>query len=198
MYVNKVDARLREKGRQAVTELIHARTKAGLLPAPPDVEFLSDPKNFVYFFPLSIPFLALVTSRMAAETYVPILGFKGLRLISTGNSSAVLAQAVEVQGLSPWKGLSDRRKYPVRCAGCCPRSVRDSISMGCPTSSSRVNRARLGLGVYEYDAPGFPDDDHRIRSRLHQPAELVLGALAIGNVADGSRYQPAFPRFRAD
>ena len=42
MYVNKWTLGYGEKGRQAVKELIARGTKAGLLPGPPDVEFLSE------------------------------------------------------------------------------------------------------------------------------------------------------------
>lgn len=42
MYVNKWNLGYGEKGRQAVKELITRGTKAGLLPAPPTVEFLEE------------------------------------------------------------------------------------------------------------------------------------------------------------
>ena len=42
MYVNKWTLGYGEKGRQAVKELIERGTKAGLLPEPPTVEFLSE------------------------------------------------------------------------------------------------------------------------------------------------------------
>jgi 1,4-dihydroxy-6-naphthoate synthase len=42
MYVNKWTLGYGEKGKQAVKELIVRGTKAGLLPAPPTVEFLSE------------------------------------------------------------------------------------------------------------------------------------------------------------
>ncbi len=42
MYVNKWTLGYGEKGRQAVKELIKRGTKAGLLPGPPTVEFLSE------------------------------------------------------------------------------------------------------------------------------------------------------------
>ncbi len=42
MYVNKWTLGYGEKGRQAVKELITRGTKAGLLPAPPTVEFLEE------------------------------------------------------------------------------------------------------------------------------------------------------------
>jgi len=42
MYVNKWTLGYGEKGQQAVRELIKRGTKAGLLPAPPTVEFLSE------------------------------------------------------------------------------------------------------------------------------------------------------------
>ena len=42
MYVNKWTLGYGEKGRQAVKELISRGTQAGLLPGPPDVEFLSE------------------------------------------------------------------------------------------------------------------------------------------------------------
>ncbi len=43
MYVNNWTLGYGERGRQAVCELIERGTKAGLLPGPPDVEFLSEP-----------------------------------------------------------------------------------------------------------------------------------------------------------
>jgi 1,4-dihydroxy-6-naphthoate synthase len=42
MYVNNWTLGYGEKGRQAVKELITRGTKAGLLPGPPEVEFLSE------------------------------------------------------------------------------------------------------------------------------------------------------------
>jgi 1,4-dihydroxy-6-naphthoate synthase len=42
MYVNKWTLGYGEKGRQAVTELIERGTKAGILPGPAEVEFLSE------------------------------------------------------------------------------------------------------------------------------------------------------------
>jgi 1,4-dihydroxy-6-naphthoate synthase len=42
MYVNKWTLGYGEKGKKAVKELIARGTKAGLLPAPPTVEFLED------------------------------------------------------------------------------------------------------------------------------------------------------------
>jgi 5,8-dihydroxy-2-naphthoate synthase len=42
MYVNKWTLGYGEKGRAAVTELIQRGTKAGLLPGPAKVEFLSE------------------------------------------------------------------------------------------------------------------------------------------------------------
>ena len=42
MYVNKWTLGYGEKGKTAVTELIERGTKAGLLPGPPKVEFLSE------------------------------------------------------------------------------------------------------------------------------------------------------------
>jgi len=42
MYVNNLTLSYGEKGKQAVRELIMRGTKAGLLPGPPDVEFLSE------------------------------------------------------------------------------------------------------------------------------------------------------------
>ena len=42
MYVNKLTLSYGEKGKQAVRELIARGTKAGLLPGPPDVEFLKE------------------------------------------------------------------------------------------------------------------------------------------------------------
>ncbi len=42
MYVNKWTLGYGEKGKQAVRELIERGTKAGLLPAPPTIEFLSE------------------------------------------------------------------------------------------------------------------------------------------------------------
>jgi len=42
MYVNKWTLGYGEKGKQAVIELIARGTRAGLLPAPPTVEFLSE------------------------------------------------------------------------------------------------------------------------------------------------------------
>jgi 1,4-dihydroxy-6-naphthoate synthase len=42
MYVNKWTLGYGEKGRQAVKELIKRGTKAGLLPGPPTVDFLSE------------------------------------------------------------------------------------------------------------------------------------------------------------
>jgi 1,4-dihydroxy-6-naphthoate synthase len=41
MYVNKWTLGYGEKGRQAVKELLKRGTKAGLLPGPPTVEFVS-------------------------------------------------------------------------------------------------------------------------------------------------------------
>jgi len=42
MYVNNLTLSYGEKGKQAVKELIARGTKAGLLPGPPDVEFLKE------------------------------------------------------------------------------------------------------------------------------------------------------------
>jgi 1,4-dihydroxy-6-naphthoate synthase len=42
MYVNRWTLSYGEKGKQAVKELIERGTKAGLLPSPPSVEFLSE------------------------------------------------------------------------------------------------------------------------------------------------------------
>jgi 1,4-dihydroxy-6-naphthoate synthase len=42
MYVNKWTLSYGEKGQKAVRELITRGTKAGLLPGPPTVEFLSE------------------------------------------------------------------------------------------------------------------------------------------------------------
>jgi len=42
MYVNKWTLGYGEKGKTAVTELIDRGTKAGLLPGPAKVEFLSE------------------------------------------------------------------------------------------------------------------------------------------------------------
>ncbi len=43
MYVNNWTLGYGERGRHAVCELIQRGTKAGLLPGPPNVEFLSEP-----------------------------------------------------------------------------------------------------------------------------------------------------------
>ncbi len=42
MYVNNLTLSYGEKGKQAVRELIARGTRAGLLPGPPDVEFLKE------------------------------------------------------------------------------------------------------------------------------------------------------------
>jgi 1,4-dihydroxy-6-naphthoate synthase len=42
MYVNKWTLGYGERGKKAVMELIARGTAAGLLPGPPDVEFLSE------------------------------------------------------------------------------------------------------------------------------------------------------------
>jgi 1,4-dihydroxy-6-naphthoate synthase len=42
MYVNKWTLGYGEQGKRAVKELITRGTKAGLLPGPPTVEFLSE------------------------------------------------------------------------------------------------------------------------------------------------------------
>ncbi len=43
MYVNRWTLGYGDRGKQAVKTLIERGTAAGLLPGPPDVEFLSEP-----------------------------------------------------------------------------------------------------------------------------------------------------------
>src|SRR5947199_10617612 len=53
MYVNKWTLGYGEKGRQAVKELIVRGTRAGFLPVPPGVEFLSAAMR-VHSFPWAV------------------------------------------------------------------------------------------------------------------------------------------------
>jgi 1,4-dihydroxy-6-naphthoate synthase len=45
MYVNKWTLSYGERGRQAVREFLARGVKAGLIPGPADVEFLTEPEE---------------------------------------------------------------------------------------------------------------------------------------------------------
>jgi len=63
---------------------------------------------------------------------------------------------------------------------------------------ARVSEQALGLGVHEHDLAAGVCDDHRVRRRLEQPPEAILGATAVGDVAHGADHElPPLGRQRA-
>ena len=61
---------------------------------------------------------------------------------------------------------------------------------------TREAEQALGLGVDQFDRPALVDDDHRVWRGFEQIAHLLLRFLAIGDVADGRRGEPAFVGFQ--
>src|SRR5260370_1343625 len=66
---------------------------------------------------------------------------------------------------------------------------------------SRVAKKSLRLAVHEDDAPFPVHDDHRVRRGFQETAELALGSLTFGDVANRTRHERAlfgFERAQAD
>jgi hypothetical protein len=129
-------------------------------------------------------------SRMAAVTSGPSGVSSGLRLISAANSESVLAQAVQIDAgahrAGPWCGEVAVAKSGVPAPVPLRHQHLDGLAQELLAS---IAEQPLGLGVDQHDAPGPVDDHHGVGCGLEQPAELLLGLLAIGDVADRARHQ---------
>src|SRR5882762_6282171 len=55
-----------------------------------------------------------------------------------------------------------------------------------------VSEDPLGLRVHEHDSAILAHDHHRIWRRLEEAPELLLGSLAVRDVANGTGHQRAF------
>ena len=64
--------------------------------------------------------------------------------------------------------------------------------MGLPRALARIAEQPFGLGVDEHDLAGLVDDDHGIRRRFEQPAELGFRAAPLGEVTNGAADEDAF------
>ncbi len=117
----------------------------------------------------------------AATTNRPSSVWSGLRLISTGNSVAVLAQPAQRQPGAHARARVGWPKRPVRWPRMCravPLAAPGPPPGGPSSVFARPAEQQLGLGIDEDDPARLVHDDHGIRRGLEQAAELALGTPA--------------------
>ena len=120
------------------------------------------------------PALRSVTSRIAAATMSSSPCPIGLRLISTGNSRAVLAHAeqLEAHAHGPHAHVA-RVTVAVRRVPRAKAFGQQHLDGGADHLVARIAEQRRHLAIGEQDRPRGVDDDHRVRGRVENaPDEL--------------------------
>jgi len=129
---------------------------------------------------------------MALDTNRPFLGLQRAQADLDRELAAVLAQAVQLQpcphGAGAWFGKKIAPVVGVPGAEALGHQQLDGLPQQLVAApAEQFDR----LGVDKDDAPLAVDDDHGVRRGLQQVLELLVGALAVGDVADGAHHHGA-------
>ncbi len=150
----------------------------------------------VFFLERALDLLALRDVADRAGDKDAFLGFERAQADLDREFLAILAPAVELEA------HAHRPHARVGEETVAMSWVQASIALGqqqldglLEKLGARIAEESLGLRVDEHDAARAVHDDDRVGCRLEEPAELLLGLLALGDVADRAHHERAFLGF---